>query len=640
MIPKDYSTPEFEEKYSYYKNDLGAVYSKEQTAFRLWAPVAERAEVRLYKTGNPDEKDLIERLPMRSDENGTWVVEKYGDLNGVFYTFAVIRNGEEYEAADPYGKACGVNGIRSMVIDLKSTDPEGWEADKSPWVNKNFTDAVLYELHVRDLSSDESSGIKNKGKFLGVVENGTKTSFGASTGIDHIKELGITHVHFLPCYDYGSVDESKPADGQFNWGYDPVSFNVPEGSYATNAEDGFTRVRELKEMVKGMHENGLGVVFDVVYNHVYKTKEFCFNVLVPGYYSRQDENWNYSSASGCGNDTASERSMVRKYIVDSVKYWADEYHADGFRFDLSGLLDVITLNEIFVEVRETHPHMVFYCEGWDMPTAVTKPGVDLANQYNSEKMPGFAFFSDTIRDMLCGKDGSKSLGFATGEKWLEPTLRHCFMGMPFWCKTPYQSINYVSCHDGHTLFDRITLATPNATFAQRVNMNKLTAAIYLLSQGIPLMQAGEEMLRSKPLPDGTLEHNSYNCSDFTNSIKWDNLKNPLYRDTFEYYKGIIAFRKAHGALRMTNARDVYSHITIEDGMETGTAAFHIWGNVNGETAQAIYVIFNATENQKEVELPVGEWQVCIDQNHAGTDPLYTAEGKFTVPPVSATVMIK
>ncbi len=640
MIPKDYSTPEFEEKYSYYKNDLGAVYEKEKTAFRLWAPVAERAEVRLYASGEPNAKDLIDRIPLRADEKGTWYGEKEGDLNGVYYTFSVIRNGEEHEAADPYANACGVNGVRSMVIDLESTDPEGWENDKTPWENKSFTDAVLYELHVRDLSSDESSGIEHKGKFLGLAESGTKTSFGEPTGIDHIKDLGITHIHLLPSYDYGSVDESKLDEPQFNWGYDPVSFNIPEGSYSTDPHNGAVRIREMKEMVQGLHKKGLGVVLDVVYNHVYKTEEFCFNVLVPGYFSREDENWNYSAASGCGNDTASERSMVRKYIVDSVKYWADEYHIDGFRFDLSGLLDVITLNEIFVEVKEKHPNMIFYCEGWDMPTAVTKPDVQLANQYNSERMPGFAFFNDTIRDMVCGKDGSGSCGFATGEKWLEPTLRHCFMGMPFWCKTPYQSINYISCHDGHTLFDRITLTTPKATFMERVHMNKLAASIYLLSQGIPFMQAGEEMLRSKPLPDGTLEHNSYNCSDFTNSLKWNNLENPIYKSVFEYYKGLIAFRKEHSALRMTNARDVYSHITIEDGMEAGTVAFHIWGSVNGEKSQAIFVIFNANNEAKEVELPVGEWKVCIDAENAGTKPLYTAKDKAKVPPVSAMVMIK
>lgn len=642
MIPKVYSTEEFEAEYTYTGSDLGMTWSPEKTAFRLWSPFAESAKLRLYKSGDIGENDLIEEINMTADIRGTWVVEVFGDLNGVYYTFCVVIDGEEREAADPYAKTAGANGWRSMVIDLTSTNPEGWEKDESPWSeNKSVTDAVIYELHVRDLSSDESSGIVNKGKFLGVIEEGTKTPGGKPTGIDHIKDLGITHIHFLPSFDYGSVDETKPEVPQFNWGYDPMNFNIPEGSYSTDAKNGAVRIREMKKMVQGLHKNGLCAVMDVVYNHVYHTEEFCFNRLVPGYFSRQDENGNYSAGSGCGNDTASERSMVRKFIVDSVKYWAEEYHIDGFRFDLSGLLDVVTMNEVIVEVHKIRPSVIVYCEGWDMPTAVTKPGVELAHQYNSPKMPGSAFFSDTMRDMLYGPAfREKEKGFAAGKKGLEPILRDCFMGTPSWCKNPFQSINYVSCHDGLTLFDKLALSAPEADFSERVRMNKLAAAVYILSQGVPFMQAGEEMLRSKPLPDGTLEHNSYNCPDSVNSIKWNDLEKPEYQNTFEYYKGLIRFRKNHGALRLRNADDVCSHVTVIDGMEEGMAAFHIWGNINDEKAEAIYVVFNANREEKKISLPVGRWNVCIDGENSGDETLYTAEENFTVPPISAAVMVK
>ena len=290
MNPKVYSSEDFESKYTF-SGDLGSEWSPEKTFFRLWAPTATEAKLRFYKSGNPDEKDLTEEINMTADVCGTWVAEKNGDLNGVYYTFStVVESKESAEAPDPYAKALGVNGKRSMVINLSETNPEGWENDKGVFYNKNITDAILYELHVRDLSMDESSGITNKGKFLGVAETGTKTPGGISTGLDHIKELGVTHIHFLPSFDYGSVDEAKPEENQFNWGYDPMNFNVPEGSYSTNAAKGEIRISEMKKMVRELHKNGIGVVMDMVYNHVYDRENFCYNVLVPGYFSRIDEN--------------------------------------------------------------------------------------------------------------------------------------------------------------------------------------------------------------------------------------------------------------------------------------------------------------------------------------------------------------
>lgn len=640
MITKVYSSEEFESEYSF-SGDLGMKWSPEKTFFRLWAPTASKVKINFYKSGNPDANDKTDEIEMTADICGTWVAEKSGDLNGVYYTFSATVDKTEREACDPYAKAVGVNGKRAMVIDLSSTDPEGWKEDRRVFHDKNITDAILYELHVRDLSSEESSGIINKGKFSGIVEEGTKTPGGSSTGLDHIKELGVTHIHFLPIFDYGSVDESRPDGEQFNWGYDPANFNVPEGSYSSDPYNGAVRIREMKEMVKKLHENGIGAVMDVVYNHVYDREKFCLNVLVPGYFSRIDENGVYSEGSGCGNDTASERSMVKKYIVDSVKYWADEYHIDGFRFDLSGLLDIATINKVTEEVNTSHPNMIFYCEGWDMSTKVTKHVVELANQYNSEKMPGCSFFSDTIRDLVAGPNfDAKEKGFATGKIDVEALFEQCFRGMPSWCKNPSKSINYVSCHDGYTLFDRISTACPEADFDEKVRRNKLAAAVYLLSQGVPFMLAGEEMLRSKTRPDGSFEHNSYKSPDFVNGIKWENLDDPEYAKVFEYYKGLIRFRKAHGAIRMRTAGDVYSHITdVRTGAEEVYAS-HIWGNINGETAEAIFVAFNPENTEKEIYLPVGKWSVRINGETAGDEHLSFAEGKYTLPPLSAAVMIK
>lgn len=641
MIPKVYSSDEFEAKFTYSGTDLGAEWSPEKTSFRLWAPTASKAKIRFFKSGTPGADDCFEEIDMTEDVCGTWVAKKSGDLNGVYYTFSVIVDGEEREAADPYARAAGVNGKRSMVINLRSANPEGWENDRGVFFGKSITDAVLYELHVRDLSMDENSGIEHKGKFLGVAETGTKTPFGISTGLDHIKELGATHIHLLPSFDYGSVDESKPEENQYNWGYDPVNFNVPEGSYATDAENGAVRVFEMKQMISELHKNGIGVVMDVVYNHVYNRDEFCINALVPGYFSRTDENGNYSESSGCGNDTASERSMVKKYIVDSVKYWADEYHIDGFRFDLSGILDIATMNEITEEVHPNHPNVIFYCEGWKMPTKVTKKVVELANQYNSEKMPGCSFFSDTIRDFLIGSSFyAAEKGFVTGKIGSPEIFEQCFKGMPSWCKNPTKSINYVSCHDGLTLFDRISTALPKAEFSEKIRRNNLAAAAYILSQGTPLIHAGEEMLRSKTKPDGTFEHNSYKSPDSVNSIKWGSLENPEYRKVFEYYKGLIEFRKAHGVLRLNSAAEVYSHVERAESGGEGVFAFHIWGGTNGETAEAIFVAFNPQNEERELALPEGQWNVCVYGETAGTKTIFTAEGKLEIPPLCAAAMIK
>ena len=641
VMPNIYSTEDFESQYTYTGNDLGATWTKEKTTFRLWAPTAAKVCVNLYKSGTPATIDCIGTYDMKADVNGTWVYEAEGDLNGVYYTYSVTRNNETVEVVDPYARTTGVNGKRAMVIDLDSTDPEGWAEDKNPNAELGITDSIIYELHVRDLSLDDSSGITNKGKYLGLIETGTTNANGVSTGLDHLKDLGITHLHLLPVYDYGSVDESKLDVPQFNWGYDPMNYNVPEGSYSTDPFNGEVRVSEFKQMVKGLHDNGISVIMDVVYNHVYDAGSFSINQIVPGYFSRINTVGSYSNGSGCGNDTASERSMVKKYIVDSVKYWADEYHIDGFRFDLVGLIDTETINEIIEEVHKTHPDVIFYGEGWTMSTEVTKEGYFMTTQTNSSKVPSFAFFSDTIRDLLKGTVfDNNATGYVSGSAGLENNIEKSFMAMPGWTSNPTQIINYASCHDNMSLFDRLTQSTPNASVADRIRMNNLAAAIYMTSQGVPFMQAGEEMLRSKPLADGTFDHNSYSSPDSVNSLKWDNLNSEAYQSVYEYYKGLIAFRKAHSALRMTTNADVVANITPVDGLAANVVAFNIAGGANGEVSDGLFVIFNPNSTSTTVTLPEGNWNVYINGEKAGTEALSSHTGSVTVDAISAMVLVK
>lgn len=641
VMPIIYSTEEFEAEYTYDGNDLGATWTKDATTFRVWAPTAQAAKVNLYKGGSTSNNNLIESIEMTADVNGTWVATKEGDLNGTFYTYTVTINGKNVEACDPYAKATGVNGQRAMVVDLDSTDPEGWDKDTNPNADLAITDAVIYELHIRDLGTDENSGIKNVGKFLSLTEHGTTTPGGKKTGIDHIKDLGITHLHILPMYDYGSVNEMDSAD-QFNWGYDPVNYNVPEGSYSTDAYDGAVRINEAKQMVQSLHKDGISVIMDVVYNHVYSGDEYCFNKIVPGYFSRISDDGHYSSGSGCGNDTASERSMVKKYIVESVLYWATEYHIDGFRFDLVGLIDTETINAIIEEVHAVRPDVIFYGEGWTMDTKVTKEGYDMCTQTNSQMVPKFAFFNDTIRDALKGSVfESTDKGYVQGQSGYADTLADCFIGLARWCKSPSQTINYASCHDNNTLYDRLQASRKDASTEDLIKMNNLTAAIYITSQGVPFVHAGEEMLRTKVNEDGTFNHNSYNSSDEVNSIKWGTLEDSVYQDVVNYYKGLIAFRKAHSALRMQTAEEVAANITKVKDLADEVLGFQINASaVEGETAESMLVFFNPNTEATEITLPEGKWNVYINGEDAGTEVLTTVSGTVTVDAISAMVLVQ
>ena len=637
-MPTTYKTEEFISQYTYDGDDLGSTWTKEKTTFKVWSPTASEVKLNLYESGTAGTDDLIETIQMTQGEKGVWSLEVEGDLNGTYYTYSVTNAGVEKEACDPYARTTGVNGDRAMVIDLESTNPEGWEDDTNPNADLTFNDAVIYELHVRDASIGENSGVSeaNKGNFLGLIESGTTTSGGVSTVLDHMVDLGITHLHLLPIYDFSSVDETT--DGH-NWGYDPKNYNVPEGSYSSDPYNGEVRVSEMKQMVQGLHENGISVVMDVVYNHVSSAENFCFNQIVPNYFSRINDDGSYSGNSGCGNDTASEHAMVHKYIVDSVKYWADEYHIDGFRFDLVGLIDVDTINDIMQTVWEDHPDVVFYGEGWEMNSYNT--GISMTIQKNSTKVPGFAFFNDTLRDAIKGSVFDELPGYVSGADGQRLTVLDAFYGLPgSWCETPTQTINYSSCHDNHTLYDRLKVSRPDASEEDIVKMNNLAAAITITSEGIPFIHAGEELLRSKPNEDGTYNHNSYNAGDEINSIKWETLEDEKVSNVYDYYKGLIAFRKAHAALRMTSTEDVTNNITEIKDLDKNVIGLTINGGVNGEESEGLVVIFNPNIEATTVPLPEGNWDIYINDEAAGTEVLGSASGQVTVNPISAMVLVK
>jgi len=635
----NYSTEAFESQYTYSGNDLGAKWNKDETVFRVWAPTAEKVLVNLYKSGDPDAEDLLEQIIMDCDVNGSWVAKKAGDLDGVYYTYSVWHDGNEKEATDPYAKTTGVNGVRSMVIDMERTNPIGWESDRDPHEHNCITDAIIYELHVRDLSVDENSGIQNKGKFLGIVEAGTKTPSGHATGLDYMKELGITHLHLLPVNDYGVIDENHLEEGVFNWGYAPVNYNVPEGSYSTDPFHGEVRVKEMKQMVQTLHQNGISVILDVVYNHVLDAEQFCFNKIVPGYFCRMDEKGRYSDGSGCGNDVATERSMVKKYIVDSVSYWADEYHIDGFRFDLVGLIDIETINALVEEVHKKHPNVIFYGEGWTMPTGVTKEGYFMATQLNSAHTPEFAYFSDTLRDGLKGRVFyADSKGYVTGADDVTEVIESCLLGQPDWCKTPSQTINYGSCHDNYTLMDKIAQSIPDASREEWISSNNLSAAICMLSQGVAFMHAGEEMLRTKIDKQGNYVENSYDAPDYVNKINWNVLDEAVYQKNIAYYKGLIEIRKKYASLRYMTAGEVNQHVKLVKPQEKNVIVVHI---KDDEKKEELILLFNPNREAVNVQVPEGNWNILVKEEVADVNSLEKLLGDVvSVAPISAMVLAK
>lgn len=650
-LPVPYSTEDFEKEYTYSGNDLGATWTQAETTFKVWAPTAEQVVVNLYTSGDETQHDLIETIEMSPMGKGVWGVKKSGDLNGTYYTYSVIINSQIMETCDPYAKTTGVNGKRAMVLNMASTNPEGWDKDKNPNANKNITESVIYETHLRDLSADADSGMENKGKYLALTETGTKTASGQATGLDYLKDLGVTHLHIMPMYDYGSVDETKESTENYNWGYDPVNFNVPEGSYSTNPEAGEVRVSEAKNMIKTLHDNGISVIMDVVYNHVYDADTFCYNILVPQYFSRVNDYGEYSNGSGCGNDTATERSMVKKYIVDSVNYWAEEYHIDGFRFDLAGLIDTETLNEVIASVHKKHPDVVFYGEGWSMDTAVTKSGYTLATQDNLKQIDDFAMFNDYFRDNVRGGNGKATDGgYISGMGGNNTTIQNIVKGKTSWASEPSQVVNYNTCHDNNTLFDKISIVNGNDKFEDNVKKNKLAAAVMFTSQGTPFMMSGEEMLRTKVKEDAatnssilgadSYDSNSCKSGDGVNALKWNSLSEETYKNVYEYYKGLIAFRKAHAGFSMTKSADVEKYLTFAEDAPENVTAFSISGAYKKEASKGIFVIYNPTSTEVEVNLPDGEWNIYVNGEKAGVESLGNAKEKVTVSAVSAMVLVK
>lgn len=651
-VSSAFSTEEFEKAYTYEGDDLGATYTEGKTDFRLWAPTASNVEINFYEEGTGN--NLIETQVMQRAEQGTWTYEATGDRKNMYYTYSVTVDGETNEAVDPYARTTGANGKRAMVVDLDSTDPDGFSKDVRPDF-ENMTDAVIYELHIRDISSDESSGIENKGKYLGLTESGTTNTAGEATGLDYLKELGVTHVHILPSFDYASVDETGD-DTQFNWGYDPQNYNVPEGSYSTDPTDGNVRVNEYKQMVQSLHDKDIRVVMDVVYNHTFNTEDSNFQKIVPNYYYRKN-GASFSNGSGCGNETASERSMMRKYIVDSVVYWATEYHVDGFRFDLMGVHDLETMQAVREALDEIDPSIMIYGEGWTGGDSSYDESLR-AVKANVSQLEGVAAFSDDFRDGLKGNVFDElDTGFISGnDAYLEDVkfgivaatenqqidTEQLTKSEGAWASSPSQCINYVSCHDNLTLWDKIQASASDASAEDKVSMNKLAAAMTFTSQGIPFLQAGEEFLRTKPsTKEGeTYDANSYASSDAVNSLKWDSLTDN--KEVYEYYKGLIAFRKAHNALRMTETEDIQNSLTfLDDAVKGDAIAYTITGSPNNEMAEEIMVIHNGNAEDISVDLPDEEtWSVYINGEQAGTKVIEKVSGKVTVSKISTMVLVK
>lgn len=634
---------------TYNGDDLELTVTPSTTSWRLWSPMAEEVRLFLYdkdRNTAPTDTIALEKAPQ-----GTWTASVNRPLYGKFYTFQIKHNGKWLkETPGAWAKAVGTNGERAAIIDFSATNPEGWDSDRGP-AAKNITDAVIYEMHHRDFSISPTSGIVNKGKFIALTEPATKSPLGDATGIDHLRELGVTHVHILPSYDHNSIDETNLATPQYNWGYDPLNYNAPEGSYSTNPADPSVRVKEMKEMVKALHDAGIGVVMDVVYNHTAKNDDSNFSLTAPGYYYRHRPDGTYSDASGCGNETASDRQQMRDFIVNSVKYWAKEYHIDGFRFDLMAIHDIETMNQVAAALKEINPSIFVYGEGWtagDSPL----PIADRALKDNAYKMPQVAVFSDDIRDAVKGHYSDASdRGFATGKAGNEETVKIGIVGATAhpqvdyskgnnskkaYASAPTQVINYVSCHDDLCLTDKLrkSMNDPAETDADRQRADKLAQTIVFTSQGTPFMFAGEEVFRDKK---GV--HNSYCSPDSINAIDWT-LKNKN-ADLYNYYRELIKLRKSHPAFRMTTAEDVARNLVFDRVKEPNLISYSLKNNANGDEWREIKVVFNGSKEARQVNIPKGEWKVIARDGRLEAEGFDTVKGgRISVEPTSALILAR
>ena len=647
---------------TYNGNDLGLTYTPQSSTFKVWSPIAQKVTLRFYKEGVPSkkDKDLIEAVDMVKGDNGVWSYTAQGDKKDLFYTYQV-QNTERVamkEVPDIYAKAVGANGVRAQVVDLKETNPKGWADDTRP-VLKAKTDAILYELHVRDATIADNSDIKDKykGKFLGLTKTGSKykSSNGTTvkTGLDHIKELGVTHVHLLPFYDFYTVDEVQNAKDKdykkYNWGYDPLNYNVPEGSYSTDPFDGNERIKEFKELVQTMHKSGLRVVMDVVYNHTMFGEESYFHQLVPNYYHRFTPEGKFSNASGCGNETATDKPMMRKFMLESMKYWVEEYHIDGFRIDLMGIHDIETMNIISKELHTIRPDILLYGEGWtagDSPLPEDKRSI---KKY-TYKLDNIAAFSDDLRDGLKGSVfEAKDQGFVSGKKNMEESIKFGIVAATkhpqvnynkvnyskeAWAAEPSQCINYPECHDNHTLWDRFLNSNPSDTEGDRIKMHKLAHTIVLTSQGIPFLHAGTEFLRTKKGVE-----NSFNSPDNINEIDWS--RKAQYIEVFNYFKDLVALRKKHPVFRMATTADIVKNLEFLPQYVEGVVAYTLNGKAVGDKWKKIIVLFNGTKEVKTIEIPKGKWKIVLDGESVSEKGLKDFKGsQVVVPAIGAMILVE
>lgn len=637
------------DKSAYSGNDLGASYSKKATTFKVWSPNAASVRVNIFEHGSDNEGDagsIMSRAMSLDKTTGVWSVTINGDLLNKYYTYSVTHGKTTKETADVYAKACGVNGQRSMVVDLSTTNPDGWENDKHVLV-QNQTDASVWEISVADFSSSESSGVSeaNRGKYLAFTEEGTTVNGvqgASSTCVDYLKKLGVKYVQIMPFYDFGSVDESKNIMDQYNWGYDPVNYNCPEGSYSTNPKKGEVRIKECKQMIQALHNAGIGVIMDVVYNHTY-TSDSWFQRTVPNYYYRMNNDGTFSNGSGCSNDTASEHLMFRKYMIDSVTYWASEYHIDGFRFDLMGLHDVTTMNSIRTALDNLYAdgsgsQILMYGEAWNMATNCDE-GTVLASQKNLKQLSDrIGAFDDTIRDAIKGstggtdgafvQDGSRRANLKTGIAGQSDTTTG-------WANVPSQCVTYASCHDNLCLYDKLVGSVYGADGKYRkryedlVAMNKLSAAIVITSQGIPFSLGGEEFCRSK---DG--DENSYASSRKENMLDWENVD--LYSDVIEYYRGLYKIRDAFAAFSDSTAATANSLTYLSD-VPKGVTGYTINNTESGKWSQ-MCVIFNGSDSAQNVTAK-GDWVVLADNKTAGLRNIKNVTNSVKVEAHSAVIMV-
>lgn len=638
-----FSTQAFKDLY-HFDGELGAIYSPTQTEFRLWAPTATSVTLNLFDSGHLGETK--QSLPMTKTLGlGVWSIIVPGDLHLTYFTYTVEVNGVINEAVDPYVRAVGVNGRRGMVVDLLRTNPEGWDNAPRP-KDIPFTDAIIYELHVRDLSVSPDSGIVNKGKFLAFTQRGTRGPNGVKTGIDHLIEMGITHLHLLPVFDFRSIDETRLENNRFNWGYDPQHFNVPEGSFSTDPFNGEVRIHEFKQMVMALHQANIRVIMDVVYNHTGASADSDFSKIVPFYYYRFNDDGSFSNGSGTGNETASERSMVRKHFIDSVVFWATEYRIDGFRFDLMGLHDIETMNMIRAALDEVNPNIIIYGEGWTAG-ASPLPEQQRAIKINASRLDRIAVFSDDIRDGLKGSVFSATdRGFVSGKLGLEHTIRFGVVGsvqhpgvnlalVPstnrFWAKEPHHTITYVESHDNRTLYDKLMGSNPDASADEIASMHRLANAIVLTSQGIPFIHAGSEWMRTK-----FGDENSYQSPDSINQLVWADKDRNM--DHVRYFQGLITLRRAHPAFRLPSADLIRTHLAFHDS-PSNTVMYSIT-NAPEDAWQHINVLINGNDTATTFTLPSRGWVVVVNGERAGTTALSRVHGNtITVEGRSLVVLV-